>query len=72
MSIEELKELLKKDMAYFMYDVKHWEHRIQITTDNPIYENSRRSWIRSKDISLSKWEYARKILSILERVENEK
>lgn len=67
MSEEELKELLKRDMEYFMNDVKHWEYRIQATTGNQIYESSRRSWIRRKDISLSKWEYARKILRILER-----
>ena len=72
MTDEELKELIKRDMACFMNDVKHWEHRIQLTTDNPIYERSRRSWIRSKDISLSKWEYARKILNILERKTDEK
>ena len=67
MTDEELKEILKRDMAYFMNDVKYWEYRIQATTGNQIYESSRRSWIRSKDISLSKWEYARKILGILER-----
>lgn len=73
MNKEELKELLKRDMEYFMNDVKHWERRIHLTTDNSIYENSRRSWIRSKTISLSKWEYARKILNILEsEAENEK
>lgn len=71
-SAEELIEYLKSDMADLMNDVKYWEHRIQISTGNKIYEGSRRSWIRSKDIALSKWEYARNILGMLEREENEK
>ena len=66
-SEEELKEFLKKEMEYFMEDVKYWEHKIQATIGNPIFEDSRRSWIRSKDIALTNWEYARKILGMLER-----
>lgn len=50
-----------------MNTVKHFEHRIQLSTDKPEYESSRRSWIRSKTIALTEWEMIRMFKAKLDR-----